>query len=200
MSAEVHGANAPEPAPEPTSELIRAARGGSVEGWRKIDERYRHVLKLVMRGRIPPDARARFDTDDLLQSGFLVAFRNLDSYEYRGQGSFQSWLKSIMVTRLQTRLRQLKTSMRDPAKETADHAAELRSLETPSELLSTAERQTRIAMILGGLPDLERRLIEMKWFDKQSIQAIATELGMPPTTVARRLGKAAEQIHQRLAD
>jgi len=190
---------APESAPEPTEELIRAAQRGDVEGWRQIHDRYRHVLKLIMRGRIPPDARARFDTDDLLQSGFLVAFRQLGSYEYRGRGSFQSWLKSIMLTRLQDRLRQLKTSMRDPDKEAgSDRAGELRSLETPSELLATAERQTELTLALARLPELDRRLIEMKWFDRLSIQAISAQLGMPPSTVARRLSKAAERIHLRL--
>ena len=40
-------------------------------------------------------ARSTFEAEDMLQTGFIKVFRHLDSY--RGAGSFEGWVRKVMV-------------------------------------------------------------------------------------------------------
>lgn len=180
---------------EPTQDLIRAAQRGNTEAWRCLDERYRVALTLFMRGRIPSPARSRFDTDDLLQSAFLSAFRELDTYEYRGEGSFLAWMTRILESRLKNRVRSGNTLARDVRRNerySTEHelsAAQQRT-PSPSEIFSRAEDNARLLAAVADLePDL-RTAITLHFFDKRPIVQVARELGLDAKTVRRRLSQA----------
>lgn len=49
--------------------------------------------------------RQREEAEDALITVFFKAFRNIKSYEYRGRGSLEAWLRRITVTECLMRLR-----------------------------------------------------------------------------------------------
>lgn len=181
--------------PDPTELLVRAAANGDLEAWAQLDARYRGVLALFLRRRIPPDARGRFDVDDLLQSAFLAAFRELGSYEYRGPGSFQAWMTSILRNRLHSKLRRRGEPRSDqPIRSSAG------SLPSPSEILSDAERKARLMEAVADLPEEQRQVLLLRHLDHLTIAQVAAELGIAESTVLRRLARAIEGMNRRLED
>ena len=191
---------------EPTRELVSAAQAGDVDAWNQLDGRYREALKLFVRGRLPNYSRRQFETDDVLQSGMLLAFRELASYEYRGEGSFYNWLVSILHNRLRSRVRALNAQCRDVQREQREQNS--RSLSeaqasrwlaaTPSELAGQAERQAGLVQALATLKEADREILLMHFFDKRSITAISAELELSPRTIKRRLTHSLEELGRRI--
>ena len=46
------------------------------------------------------------DAEDILQDGFIKAFKNLD--KFKGEGSFEGWIRKIMIRTALTHLRDIK--------------------------------------------------------------------------------------------
>lgn len=182
-------------APEPTEALVRAAVDGDVDAWSRIDARYRGVLALFLRRRVPREARGRFDVDDLLQSAFLSAFRELDRYEYRGPGSFQSWITKILHNRLNSKLRR----KAEPVSDEPVPSAGL-SVPSPSEILSDAERKGRLLQAVADLPAEQRQVLLLRHVDRLTIGRIAARLEIGESAVLRRLARAVEGMNRRLED
>jgi len=178
---------------EPTEVLVRAARAGDLEAWRKIDAKFRTTLAMLVRNQVPPDARMRFDEDDLLQSTFLTAFKALDSFENRGPGSFQAWLTTILMHRLQSKLRVAGVPRSD---ETVGHARSADS--TPSELVGSAERKAKLLTALGGLPPEQQRVLVLCYIDRKTHPRAAAELGISEATVRRRMAAGLRNLERAL--
>ncbi len=189
---------APPTPPEPTQELIHAARKGDVHAWNRLDRRYRIALSLFLRGRIPTGARRRFDTEDVLQSTFLTAFRELDTYEYRGEGSFLSWMVTILRRRLTTRLRGVASEKRDLGRDRALTPGSEGLSASPSELLFSPENQAQLMQAVADLPDEEREVVILHFFDKKTMAQIARDLDLPVKTVRRRVAHAVERMLKNL--
>jgi len=189
-------AERPEPrGSEPTEALIRSARDGDFEAWTKLDHRFRAILTLFMRGKIPTPARRKFDTDDLLQSTFLSAFKELDSYEDNGEGSFLAWLTRILQNRLSSRMRGINAQRRDARRELSytDSKAEHRGsavAESPSQLLASTESMAILLQAIASLPPTYRQVATMHVLDKKTFSQIAEELNVSLATVGRRMARA----------
>ena len=184
-------------------ELIMAAKAGQADAWRQLDQRYRESLRLFLRGRIPAKARRQFETDDALQSGLLLAFRELDQYQYRGAGSFEAWLRKIIHNRLTSRVRRIEARARElsasEAAELACDPAETRWLEaSPAEIADQAERQVQLVQSIAELDEELREVLSLHFFDRCSISSIARDLDLSPRTIGRRLARALEELSRRM--
>ena len=184
----------PSPA-DPTEDLIRAVRSGDAEAWKNLDERYRMALTLFMRGRIPKQARGQFDTDDLLQSAFLSAFKELDSYQDRGEGSFLAWVTRILERRLQDKIRRVKTLARDidrsePYQSDVAVKTDPLSIPSPSEIFSKAEDNARLMQAVADLEPELGMIVRRHFFDKTPLAHIARDLGRDVKTVRNRMSSA----------
>ena len=70
---------------------IERAQAKESEGYRLIYERFAPVMILAIRRYIKSEA----DALDVLQDGFLKVFTNIEGYTFRG--SFEGWMRRIMV-------------------------------------------------------------------------------------------------------
>lgn len=68
---------------------------GCKAGNRGAQERLYRSLASKMLGVCLRYARSTFEAEDMLQTGFIKVFRHIDSY--RGVGSFEGWIRRIMV-------------------------------------------------------------------------------------------------------
>jgi len=188
------------PQKDPTKDLILAAREGDLVAWERLDKRYRVALSLFLRGRIPPKVRRRFDTEDLLQSAFLCAFRELDSYEYKGEGSFLSWMIAILRNRLNSRLRKSMTK-KERANSDYDESVDLDGIdkhESPSTIHAQAEESARLIQAIAELPDDVRDVVIQFHIDQKPQTHIARDNGESADTVRRKLARGLELIRKRL--
>jgi RNA polymerase sigma-70 factor (ECF subfamily) len=70
---------------------IERAQAKESEGYRLIYERFAPVMILAIRRYI----KSKADALDVLQDGFLKVFANIEGYTFRG--SFEGWMRRIMV-------------------------------------------------------------------------------------------------------
>jgi RNA polymerase sigma-70 factor (ECF subfamily) len=83
----------------------------------------------VARTRVPAS-----DVDDLVQEVLLVAYRKIAGFEWRGQGAFRAWLRTILTNQLRHYFRGQK--YRPNATGGSDFQSWLDELESPDSALS----------------------------------------------------------------
>lgn len=87
--------------------LVDSAKQGSQEAWERLYYRYHGYLEFIVEMKIPDYARRRFNAEDVLQSAFLSAWRKIDSFDYKGEGSLLRWLSRIVVNDVRNRVRSI---------------------------------------------------------------------------------------------
>jgi RNA polymerase sigma-70 factor (ECF subfamily) len=110
--------------------LERLTGAPTDDDWRRLDELYRPLLRAWM-------ARAGVvasDVDDLVQDVLLVVFREIAGFEWRGQGAFRAWLRTILAHRVRDYFRGQK--YRPTATGDSDFLRRLDELESPDSALS----------------------------------------------------------------
>jgi len=187
-----------------TGRLIAAAAMGNREAWETLYGRFRPFLAFLTSSRIPAHLRNRFDTDDVVQSAFLSAFRSLSEFEYRGEESFRSWLKQISLRQLQERIRANGRERRTPDKEQTgidpDQLVDPGGAgQTPSVILQNAERSAEILEAISRLTPAEQEILWMRDFEHRPWEEIASLLHCQDSTARRRHGEALEALLRRLA-
>ena len=111
------------------------------------------------------------DTDDLLQNTFMKAWTGLDSF--RGEAKLSTWLYRIAINESLTFLSKNKTvaSLDD-----ADAAHSAESIE--GDRYFDADRTARLFQAaLATLPDKQRLVFNLKYFDEMKYEDMETLLG-----------------------
>jgi RNA polymerase sigma factor (sigma-70 family) len=182
--------------------LLREARRGDAQAWQRLDRRYRNALRMFARGRVPNGSRARFDTDDLLQTTFFAAWRELDQYAWQGDQSFLWWLRRILENRLRNRMRH-DAALRRKADEDAQslETGVLQGVRRPtapsaSEIASRAEHQARLMGCLLELDDRDQELILRHVMDREPTAERAEREGVHVTTIRRQVRVALDRLNR----
>lgn len=183
---------------EQTRILLQGAREGSPTARSALFDLHRERLAAGLRRRFDID---HHDLEDLIQETLARAFRNLDRFEYRGQGSFLAWLFSTATFEWKRTLRYRRADRRDAARRTPLPEESARAPAdddpSPSKLAAGREFELRLYELMEGLPEAERRAIELRRLLQLSFEEIREELGLPSEGAARALLSRAEV---RLAD
>ena len=79
--------------------LISECKKQSPKGQKQLYERYTGLMFSICKRYIKSDA----DAEDVLQEGWFKIFTKVD--QYQGQGSFEGWMKRIMVNQSLMHLR-----------------------------------------------------------------------------------------------
>jgi RNA polymerase sigma factor (sigma-70 family) len=130
------------------------------------------------------------DAQDVLQESFISAYKNLS--HYRGDASFGSWLKRIVINRS---INVLRTRRNDLLSDDglADVAIEEANEGYKEEL--TVERVRRAIM---ELPDGYRSVLSMYLLEGYDHQEIAEILGITESTSKSQLNRAKTKLKELL--
>jgi RNA polymerase sigma-70 factor (ECF subfamily) len=198
----------PPPAPEEadsaaellaTQQLLERYKADDLEALGQLFERYYPRVLQVVRSRVGPQMRAKLDVEDAVQQVFVDALRGLDKFNYRGPGSFMSWLATVAVNRMNSEHKALHAGLRDVQRERALES--LRATSTSGNLgfepiaevtgiVDRAARSEEIEMMLRALDQLPedlRRGAELRWLLGCTLPEVADELGLPNEMAAHRL-------------
>lgn len=173
--------------PESTLDLLARARSGDRHAMNLLFARYVPLLSRWATGRLPRWARDLADTHDLVQETLLQTFKKIDTFEYRGEGALQAYLRQVLVNRIREEFR--KTAARpdrtdlssrhvDPAPSPLEEAIGQRALENYDEALEQLrpdEREVIVARVEMGL----------------SYEEIAAAMGKPSAEAARKAARRA---------
>jgi RNA polymerase sigma factor (sigma-70 family) len=134
--------------------------------------------------------RSRADAEDVTQQVFISAWRGRATYD-PARGSLQAWLMGIARREVVDRYR---ARSRQPL------AVGMDGHDTPTddvELNDLADRLV-VAAALRRLPDEQRRLLEMAFYDDHTHVAIADRTGLPLGTVKSHLRRGLERLRREL--
>ena len=155
--------------------------------------RYRDRLRAALRKLLGPQYRVLLaDSEDATQDAILSALRRLQSFEYRGDGSFLAWLlkgaEFEIVRRLRALSAQKRTGDRERRSLDGDLAEAVPSREAgPVERQHEAELLERVREALQQLPDREREVIVLRRYLELEVDEIQAELGLTSEGAVRAL-------------
>lgn len=163
--------------------LVARALAGADGAWTALVKRYeRRVYNYALRMVGHPD-----DALDLMQEVFLGVYRNLP--RYRGDGVFAAWLFRIAAYRCTDCLRRRRAD--EPWE---DGVGEAPAASEPARAAASSATNRLIIGALAQLPEAQRHVVELKFFQSFTFEEIAAQLGISPNTAKTRLYAALRKL------
>lgn len=123
----------------------------------------------------------QFEAEDVLVVGFMKVFDKIDTFS--GEGSFEGWIRRIMVNESLMYLRKQKHTKYHEDLETAER-------ETASELSDSNLEAEDLMNMIQELPDGYRVVFNLYAIEGFSHKEIAQQLGVTEGTSKSQLSKA----------
>ena len=172
--------------------LVDAALKGSAHAWNKLVRRYED--RIYNQGLRLTGSRS--DAMDLMQEVFLGVYRNL--HRFRGDAKFSSWIfriahnKAIDMKR-RKRLMPFIFQLNDHGEDMFDNFPGHSSLEA-EEVFSEHQKNKVILAMLSELPMNQRLIVELKIFQSQTFEEIASIQEVSVNTVKTRFYSALKKL------
>ncbi|GAA0855827.1 sigma-70 family RNA polymerase sigma factor [Aliiglaciecola litoralis] len=164
-------------------QLIAKALNGNKRAWLNLIKRYEmqvYNYGIRMTG-------TREDALDLMQEVFISVFRNLSNY--RGDGSFKSWLFKI------AHFRCIEFYRRKRPNQALDDAPELVSPGLGQESVLVASQDASLLVsAMQQLPLSQKAVVELKFFGQFTFDEIAEQLGISSNTAKSQLYSALAKL------
>ena len=135
------------------------------KGFRTLVEKYKeklywHVRRMVLN---------HDDADDVLQNTFIKVYKSINQFE--GKSSLYTWLYKIATNETLTFLEKNKRFSYDTMEDSEDHPA-IKNLKT-DPLYDGDEIQFHLERAIASLPDKQKLVFKMKYYDETSYREIA---------------------------
>jgi RNA polymerase sigma-70 factor (ECF subfamily) len=158
------------------------------------DRWMRSLYSLVVHLLKDPD-----EAEDVVEETFWQAWRRASSYE-PSRGAVSTWLLTIGRRRALDRLRAKARRREDPLTREGQVLAEIPSpLPDPSQTAEGAERRAYVLAALRELPDEQREVLELGYFQGMTQSEIAELTGQPLGTVKTRMRLAMQKLREPLS-
>ena len=147
-------------------ELVDEVRAGNRQAYTELMRRHQERIYWVARRMVGSHA----DADDIVQETFIKAFLSLG--DFRGDAGFYTWIYRIAVNLSLNALRKrhIVDYLRDSELARMVFPA---SQENPHRELERKELESRLAKAVGRLPDKQRAVFIMRYYDEMSYDEIA---------------------------
>lgn len=185
---EAYSVNAPPPAANATTSdlsLVEAMARGNEPAAASLYERHGAVIYGLALRMVNEAA----DAEEVVLDSFAQAWREAARYDI-SRGSVLGWLTTIARTRsLDTiRARGRRAKMVDAAAVRLDEPAAMgEATPSPDRAVEESERASAVTSALRLLPELQRRAIELAFFEGLTHQEVAERLREPLGTVKTRI-------------
>jgi RNA polymerase sigma-70 factor (ECF subfamily) len=171
---------------ETDSEIIDKVKKGNKEAYGIIVKKYMRKAYFIALGWVGDSN----DALDLSQTAFIKAYRHLSKFDQRRP--FPPWFYAILRNLCFNFIKRKKSIPIIPLEETAElHLAlpEKKYQEDTREIVGRA---------ISSLPDLEREVILLKYFQELSYKEMAEMLNCPIGTIMSRLYYARKKLKEKL--
>ncbi len=130
------------------------------------------------------------DADDVLQETLVKAWGNLDNFE--GKSKFSTWLYRIAVNEAIDFLRRARNTVPLDSPEANGVAHQLMA----DEYFDGDEAQARLQQAIASLPDIQRGVFTMRYYDDMKYSEISIILGASEGSLKASYHIAAKKIRQ----
>lgn len=177
----------PEATPDAERALVERARARDTEAFRVLVEQHRDrayglALRMI---RSAPDA------EEVAQDAFVRAWLGLPRFRF--ESSFSTWLYRIVARRAIDRIATLTTRRR---RESALDAAGEQLAADPGSGVEQHSRSRRLETLVAALPETQRAVVTLFYFEDCSVERVAQVLGLPTGTVKTHLSRARAALRQ----
>jgi RNA polymerase sigma-70 factor (ECF subfamily) len=168
--------------------LIEGCRRGSEDSRREVYARtVDRVYRLLLRMTQNPETAA-----DLTQDTYLRVFQHVDGFQ--GASSLSTWIYRIAVNEARQHFRRQALHERVLQQEVGrPECVQAGGQEASGVVMDVREA-------LGRLPEAERTLVVLKYFEGLDYGQMADVLGKPPGTIASGLNRARRMLQELLGD
>jgi RNA polymerase sigma-70 factor (ECF subfamily) len=174
-------------------------------------ESFRAYLSLLARLQVDERLRGKIDLSGVVQQTLLEAHQAGAQLAGRGEAEVAAWLRRALANNLADEVRRLGAGKRNVAREQSLEAALEQSsarLEawlaveqsSPAARLERQEQAVRLAAALDGLPENQRRAVELRHLKGQSLAEVAAALGTSKAAVVGLLHRGVQKLRERLAE
>ncbi|HUV05629.1 MAG TPA: sigma-70 family RNA polymerase sigma factor [Armatimonadota bacterium] len=181
--------------PDADLALVLRVQAGDVSAFGELIDRHQRAIY----GIVSRMVTSRDEADDLVQDIFVSAYRAIGSF--RREAKLSTWLHTIAVNMTLKRLKKMKRqnmlSIDDPA---FGLASTIRAEDDPSpdESLQQRERNDMVRRAIDTLPDKQRIVVVMHYFEQRPCDEIAAILKCSVGTVWSRLHYACRRLRGEL--
>lgn len=135
--------------------------------------------------------RVRDDAEDLLQEVFVQVWRQASGYSQE-RGSPEAWIVNITRSRAIDKLRSIRR--REQSFVLTDNPAAAESADNVESNVAESEAKLAMNSALGNLPEAQRRVLELAYFEGLSQTEIAERLKEPLGTVKTRMRSGIQRL------
>lgn len=168
-------------------DLITRCRGGEHHAQQRLFDLYSsRMFGICLRY-----VRNSMQAEDVLVMAFTKVFEKID--QFRGEGSFEGWIRRIVVNEALSSLRKSRSMMIETDLEQAD-------LEPDYEALSDHLEAEDLLNIIEKLPPGYRVVFNMYAIDGFSHKEIAAHLGITENTSKSQLSRARTYLQKMLIE
>jgi RNA polymerase sigma-70 factor (ECF subfamily) len=169
------------------AELILRAKAGEQEAWRQLYEQYAPAIYRYIYFRVDDVQLA----EDLLADVFVRMFEGLHRYEDRGW-PLSAWLYRIAHDRAVDSLRRRAYRQQVPLE------AWNESVDGPEQSVGMRLAFEEVSGVLNELTDEQRQVIQLRFLEELSIQAVAQQLGRTEGSVKALQHRGLQALARRL--
>lgn len=134
---------------------------------------------------------SKMEAEDVLVTAFTKLFKKID--QYKGDGSFEGWIRRIVVNESLTYLRKNKNMYLETDIEAVDKEPDFAKLDNQLEA-------DDIMRLVGQLPTGYRMVFNMYAIDGYSHKEIAEQLGISENTSKSQLSRARAVLQKNLVE
>ena len=168
--------------------LVNQARKGNRSALAQLADRFHEDIFRMVFYRI----RSRVDAEDITQDVFLKAFQKISSV--KDAAKFRGWLFSITLNRVRDfqRKKRFRSLFKTEDENIESHPIEKPGSDQPEalELVMRQDFWRQIGLILKKLPNMEREVFLLRFFDHLSIKEISAVLKKNQSTIKTHLYRA----------
>jgi RNA polymerase sigma-70 factor (ECF subfamily) len=188
--------------------LLTAAQAGDRTALGRLLLLHSEQLSRQLTVKMPPSLRRVTSADDVLQQAYTLAFRDFESFEIRGPGSFYAWLKSIAEHQLQNAIKSASRQKRGgnlrQVEAVRSDTGSMRDLVdqldagdgTPSLAVRKEEAFAALNVALAELPDDYREVIRLRFIQGLSVDETAKVMDRTPAAVRSLADRAKKQLRE----
>jgi RNA polymerase sigma-70 factor (ECF subfamily) len=182
-----------------TEQLIAGARAGDERAWRALFERSQVFLLVRLEIEMPGFLRRTSSPEDVLQEAFLKVTQKLDTFEYKGEGSFRRWLNQIVQNEMKNLVRHWHVEHDRLRPITGSHVEGLAGGgASPSQILARIGEQEHLLALLRELPSEDQDLLIMRIFEEKSWEEVGLVLGCCRDTASERFDRVIARMGREL--
>jgi RNA polymerase sigma-70 factor (ECF subfamily) len=169
-------------------------QAGEAQAWSELYRVHRDELLFFVRTRMGPGLRATVQSEDVLQSVALEAFRELPHFEPRGEGSLRRFLHVLVLHKLRDLADRAGAQKRAGGVALTDELAA--RLAAPGEgALSYADpAYERLEQAVARLPDDMREVLVLRRIEGRSSREVAELLGKSDDAVRKLHSRALARL------